>query len=263
MVLNKVIRIWRRLVRTPQSPKTRNNSSSSSSSSNYILAYNPQHYWTEQGKTYKEQFRYNKKFELQEQMLIDYLKSNVSLSSSTRVLEVGCGFGRITKLLLLNLPNIKEYLAVDLSAHQIENAKEYVRPVETLIKKEGKVNPDIKFIVSNIQSLQVNKKYDLVIASEVLLHVLPSEINEVVSKLVNMSNRHVVNIDWYEEQTPKNVAPHNFIHNYEEIYKSIPSITRVNRIPIEKKKRSLLSFQLDTKQSIFHALLNNQLVSEG
>lgn len=40
MVLNKVIRIWRRLVRTPQSPKTRNNSSSSSSS-NYILAYNP------------------------------------------------------------------------------------------------------------------------------------------------------------------------------------------------------------------------------
>jgi SAM-dependent methyltransferase len=259
MVLNKVVRIWRRLVSTPQSPKTRN----ISSSSNDILAYNPQHYWTEQGKTYKDQFRYNKKFELQEQMLIDYLKSNISLSSSTSILELGCGFGRITKLLLLNLPNIKEYLAVDLSAHQIENAKEYVRPVETLIKKEGKVNPDIKFIVSNIQSLQVNKKYDLVIASEVLLHVLPSEINEVVSKLVNMSNRHVVNIDWYEEKKPKNVAPHNFIHNYEEIYKSIPSINCVNRIPIEKKKRSLLSFQLDTKQSIFHALLNNQLVSEG
>src|SRR6478752_4696518 len=146
MVLNKVIRIWRRLVRTPQSPKTRNNSSSSS---NHILAYNPQHYWTEQGKRYKEQFRYNKKFELQEQMLIDYLKSNVSLSSSTSVLEVGCGFGRITKLLLLNLPKVKEYLAVDLSAYQIENAKEYVRPAETLIKKEGKANPDIKFVVSN------------------------------------------------------------------------------------------------------------------
>jgi len=150
-----------------------------------------------------------------------------------------------------------------LSAHQIENAKGYVRPEEMSLKKQGKVIPDIKFIVSNIQSLQVNKKYDLVIASEVLLHVLPSEIKEVVNKLVNMSNKHVVNIDWYEEQTPKNVAPHNFIHNYEEIYKGIPSITRVNRIPIEKKKGSLLSSQLDTKQSIFHALLNNQLVSEG
>src|SRR5437762_5651737 len=212
---------------TDQSPN-----SMSSSTSNHILAYNPKHYWTEQGKTYKEQFRYNKKFELQEQMLIDYLNKNVSLSSSSTVLEVGCGFGRITKLILLNFPNIREYLAVDLSPHQIENAKEYVRPKEIIIKKEEKANPDIKFIVSDIQSLQVDKKYDLVIASEVLLHILPSEINEVVSKLVNLSNKHIVNIDWYEEQTPKRVAPHNFIHNYEEIYKNIPSITHVNRIPI-------------------------------
>jgi|SRR6188472_768856 len=239
---------------TDQSPNTNSPQSSnsmSSSTSNHILTYNPKHYWTEQGKIYKEQFQYNKKFELQEQMLIDYLKRNVSLSSSSTVLEVGCGFGRITKLLLLNFPDIKEYLAVDLSPHQIENAKEYVRPKE-IIKKEEKANPDIKFIVSDIQSLQVDKKYDLVIASEVLLHVLPSEINEVISKLVNLSNKHIVNIDWYEEKTPKRVAPHNFIHNYEEIYKNIPSITHVNRIPIEKKKGLL--FKLDVKQSIFHAL---------
>jgi SAM-dependent methyltransferase len=242
---------------TDQSPNTNSqksssNMSSSSTSSNHIPTYNPQQYWTEQGKTYKEKFRYNKNFELQEQMLIDYLKKNVS--SSSTVLEVGCGFGRITKLLLLNFPNIREYLAVDLSPHQIENAKEYVRPQE-IIKKEGKENPDIKFIVSDIQSLQVDKKYDLVIASEVLLHVLPSEINEVINKLVNLSNKHIVNIDWYEEQIPKRVAPHNFIHNYEEIYKNIPSITHVNRIPIEKKKGLLsLSSKLDVKQSIFHAL---------
>ena len=81
----------------------------------------------------------------------------------------------------------------------------------------------------------------MVIASEVLLHVLPSEINEVISKLINLSNKHIVNIDWYEEQTPKRIAPHNFIHNYKEIYKNIPSITHVNRIPIEKKKGLLSS----------------------
>ena len=78
------------------------------------------------GKTYKEQFRYNKKFELQEQILIDYLKKNIIITSSLTVLEVGCGFGRITKLLLQNFPNIREYLAVDLSPHQIENAKQYI-----------------------------------------------------------------------------------------------------------------------------------------
>jgi cyclopropane fatty-acyl-phospholipid synthase-like methyltransferase len=65
------------------------------------------------------------------------VKKNDSLSPSSTVLEVGCGFGRITKLLLLDFPNIKEYLAVDLSPHQIENAKEYIRS-KKIIKKEGK-----------------------------------------------------------------------------------------------------------------------------
>ena len=77
-------------------------------------------------------------------------KKNGSLSPSSTVLELGCGFGRITKLLLLNFPNIKEYLAVDLSQHQIENAKEYVRPQEIIIKRRDKRT---QFIVSNIQSL--------------------------------------------------------------------------------------------------------------
>ena len=72
-----------------------------------------------------------------------------------------------------------------------------------IIKKEGQANVDLKFIISDIQFLQVDKKFDLVIAAEVLLHILPSEINEVVSKLVNISNKHVVNIDWYEQQTSR------------------------------------------------------------
>src|SRR5205823_4468691 len=118
-----------------------------------------------------------------------------------------------------------------------------------IVKKEDQAKVDLKFIVSDTQSLKVDKKFDLVIASEVLLHILPAEINEVVNKLINISNKHVVNIDWYEEQTPKRVAPHNFIHNYEQIYKNIPSITHVNRIPIQKKKGLL--FKIDTKQSIF------------
>jgi len=86
------------------------------------MSYIPHEYWFSHGKTYKKEFRYNKNFELQEKILIDYLKNNVSSSSFSTVLEVGCGFGRITKLLLSNFPNIMEYLAIDLSPDQIENA---------------------------------------------------------------------------------------------------------------------------------------------
>ena len=65
-----------------------------------------------------------------------------------------------------------------------------------------------------------------------------------------MSNKDIITVDWYEDEVPKKVAPHNFIHRYEEIYASIPTVKRVRRIPIVKK--GVLS-KLDTKQSIFHA----------
>jgi ubiquinone/menaquinone biosynthesis C-methylase UbiE len=207
------------------------------------MSYIPREYWLERGKVYKQEFQYNKKFKLQEQMLTEYLKKNVSFST---VLEVGCGFGRITRILLSNFPEITEYIAVDLSPEQIENAKNYVMEED----KRGVV----RFIVSDIQSLEINSKYDLVIAPEVLLHILPSEIKEVIAKLVRWSRKNIVNIDWYEDIPPQKAAPHNFIHQYEKIYHEVPHVSQVIRTPIVKK--GLLS-GIDTKQSIFHAIIKD------
>jgi trans-aconitate methyltransferase len=211
------------------------------------MSYIPHDYWFNHGKTYKKEFRYNKNFELQEKILIDYLTVHLSSSSFSTVLEVGCGFGRITKLLLSNFPNIREYLAIDLSPDQIENAKELIKPE---IEPEVQV-PNITFLVSDIQSFQIQKKYDLVVASEVLMHILPSEIAEVMSKLISMSGEHVVNIDWYEQQPSSKAAPHNFIHQYEKLYRNMPEVLNVYRIPIMKKGSWLKS--VDTKQCLFHA----------
>lgn len=205
------------------------------------MSYIPNEYWKHRGKDYKKNFKYDHKFELQEQMLIEYLKKY----SFDSVLEVGCGFGRITKLLLTNFPKIKEYFAFDLSAHQVENAKINITEVEN--------NTNIQFAVSDIQSFQPIQKYDLVIASEVLMHVLPSEIEQIIQKLVSLSTRYVCNIDWFEDKVPKKAESFNFIHQYEKIYNNIPSIKNVYRIPILKKKGFLS--KVDTKQSIFFSEL--------
>jgi len=233
-------------------------------------SYNPKDYWIEQGKVYKNNFKYNNKFELQERLLIEYLTSNIFTSTHSEdklvemsVLEVGCGFGRITRLLLANFGrSITKYVGVDMSPDQIRNAKQFVEDpylegegVTTVDDNESRKDERLKFVVSDIQSLNStdvsNQRYDLVLACEVLLHVLPSEIQQVVHQLTEMSNKHIINVDWYEEDVPKKIAPHNFIHRYEEIYANIPSVKRVKRIPIVKK--GTLS-KLDTKQSIFHAL---------
>jgi 2-polyprenyl-3-methyl-5-hydroxy-6-metoxy-1,4-benzoquinol methylase len=179
-------------------------------------------------------------------MLINYLKTITPFSS---VLEVGCGFGRITKLILSNFPKLREYLAVDLSPDQVENAKEYIKDVS----QNNNVN--LKYIVSDIQSLNAEKKFDLVIASEVFLHILPNEIDQVMRKLVGMTKKNIINLDAYEK-VHKELAPHNFIHQYEQIYRNIPSIINVKCIPIIRKG---LFSKVDSKQFIFHAEIGDEL----
>jgi cyclopropane fatty-acyl-phospholipid synthase-like methyltransferase len=171
-------------------------------------------------------------------MLLDYMRSIFPPFIS--VLEIGCGFGRITKLVMSQFPNIQKYTAMDISPHQIKNASEYVKEVSRGI--------DIQFIVSDVQSLQVTERYDLVIAAEVLLHILPSETTDIIAKLVGLSSHHIINVDYYQEKQVS-LAPHNFLHRYEKIYNAIPSIRKVNRLPI--RKGGFLG--TDTKQHIFHA----------
>lgn len=199
--------------------------------------YIPFQYWREEGKIYQKNFRPNKHHKLHEKLLVNLLKK---LEFST-VLEVGCGFGRITKLMVNNFKSIKEYDAIDLSPDQIENAKRYVN------------SQLVKYQVSEIQAFNPgDKRYDLVLISEVLLHVMPSEIKAVMEKLVSLSNKHVVNIDYYEDVQTLELAEYNFLHQYEQIYKSIPDVQRVERIRVQEKK---LFGKSDFKelQSIFHA----------
>jgi len=207
------------------------------------VSYIPKEYWAERGRDYKKNFQYNNNFKLQEQMLIDWLKKY----SFSTVLEVGCGFGRITKLMISNFPKIREYFAFDLSSHQIENARINI--------KDSPNSEIVQFTVSDIQSFDSNKKYDLVIASEVLMHVLPSEIEPVIQKLVNLSNKYVCNIDWFEDKIPKKVESFNFIHPYEKIYGNTTSVNEVYRIPLVMKKGFLS--KIDVKQSIFFSLIKN------
>jgi SAM-dependent methyltransferase len=210
------------------------------------VSYNPSEYWHERGKIYKKNFRYDKNKRVQEEFLIANL-NNISGSFKT-VLELGCGFGRITQLLLSNYSNITEYLAVDISPDQIENAKSLLS--STKLTNQVKVD----FLVSDIQSLRLDKEYDLVILSEVLLHILPTEIDSIIKKLITLSKKHIINIDWYEDHPPKSQASHNFIHQYETLYKKYAesSTTIIKRIPIKRKK---FLGTLDTKQSIFHVIL--------
>lgn len=189
-----------------------------------FTTFEPHKYWDKRGKSLYVDNPYSKKeYKEQEQLILAYLK-DLDFSS---VLEIGCGYGRITKLIKQNF-KIQNYLATDLSVDLVKTAFEHNKEFQ-----------DIEFKQSTIQALDLDKKFDLVIGTEVLQHVLPKDIQSVAQKLINLSRKHIVNVDISFDKIPKNLARHNFAHNYNEIYSKCSEIKNIT-----EKKLGLLNHSL-------------------
>lgn len=139
------------------------------------------------------------------------------------VLEIGCGYGRLTKYLLdsATFPNLRRYDAIDLSPLKVEAAIDYIpsyKYVGTLtLWQENFAAIRMKTARMDLQKAHEGG-YDLVFSSQVLMHQLPSDIDYWIKRTSSYSSKYIMNLDWFEEQEPPNVAAWNFIHDYEKIY---------------------------------------------
>ena len=168
--------------------------------------YDPLTYWRERGKVYQRDFRPDK-YREQEAALDGILRSFAFAS----VLDVGCGFGRIGELVYAINPDIS-YLGVDLSPDQIDAARR-------------RLPPSARFAVVDARRLDLTARYDLVIASEVLMHVPPNDIAGVTWRLQRIG-RHVVTVDW--EARGETAGTYCFGHDYEALFPGA-EVTRVGR----------------------------------
>jgi len=179
-------------------------------------------YWKKRGIGYYDELKEPTKYEqarlkIQEVRVINLLNSHKFNS----ILEVGCGFGRYTKI-LYSLLKPQNYVAIDISKKQIENAKKYVGE-----KK-------IEFHCSKIQNFSTDQKFDLVFASEILMHIDFQDIKQVIQKLVSLSKNKIISIDWYDKnRIGEESGGYCFIHDYQTIFKNykVKSI-KIHPIPI-------------------------------
>lgn len=199
---------------------------------------NPEEYWLSRGKRYlhefsKRSFSEKQYVQKQEQILIKFLKT-LNFES---VLDVGCGFGRITKLILEHFHGAK-IQAIDLSPDQIKHAHKYVN------------DPRASFFIGRIQDVAVPEgKYDLVVAVAVLMHIPFEEVGIVLKKMVKASRKHVINVDWY--MAPGAVSGgYCFAHDYASLYKDAGAQFD-KMIPIPRKPVYGVSFGLDSGFRIF------------
>lgn len=173
--------------------------------------YDPKSYWEKRGRVFAKENPYSlHEYRKQEEEFVNYLKS-IQFSS---VLEFGCGYGRMSKIMLENF-HPSRYVGIDISPDLIIEAKQLTSRF-----------PDCRFENTAIQDFKSDEKFDLVFGTEVLQHVKPSELDTMVDRLVGLSNKHIINLDVYNKNI-RNMAKHNFIHDYGKAYSNHPQISKV------------------------------------
>jgi trans-aconitate methyltransferase len=157
------------------------------------MSYDPRTYWTE-----APAMRVKPAHEAQAAALMDA----VGRKQVSSILEVGCGFGRIGRLLVEKWPNAT-YTGIDISQDRISEARAALPDHATLVE-------------ADLLEYDTDHSFDLVVAVEVLMHVRPEEVEEAVERLQLWSHRHIYTVDW-DTPIAKAPAAHNFLHDYEAL----------------------------------------------
>jgi SAM-dependent methyltransferase len=162
-------------------------------------------YWLERAKTYAEhEARYTDYLRFQEQFLFDVLRQ--AQVPMQRVIELGCGSGRITKRLVEHYPEAR-VLALDLSADPIENARR---------RCAGTGN--IRFEQHDFHSNAPlpGTDFDTALVIEFLLYHPRTRVRALIERLSGVA-RHIVSLDW-SEAWPWKRPEHVWIHDYQAVY---------------------------------------------
>ena len=166
------------------------------------MKFNQADYWKKRGGDYyknhlneTEEFEY---FRKQEVFLMNKIKEEFSRNSISSVLEIGCGYGRITEKLLHYFDSsIREYKGIDISQGQIDNAKKYL--------KDHNVRFEPDFEVANFFEYKDPVKYDMVFSAEVFYHFEPEQIEEALKISLSLTNKYLVLLNEYPGVVELNV----------------------------------------------------------
>jgi len=129
------------------------------------------------------------------------------------VLELGAGTGRMTKIMFDIFPNIKKYCIVDIDPHFGLLMKNIPMDVE-----KGIFRVDIT--TNEFDRIFKDKQYDMVISSEVFMHIKPEDIERVIKSVKNLlaPNGVILNIDW-SVAAPQEHSNWCYIHDYDKLYR--------------------------------------------
>lgn len=186
------------------------------------MEYRPREYWDHRGRTYLRDFHFLKslsgarEYLLCRPILKRLIKAQLEDIEPRSLLEVGCGPGRLFDL-YEGMPDVH---CVDISPVMLERA-------EDLAKRRGYDNITLHEMRAERLDFE-DGRFDVVLTSNVLLHIPYDTIEEAISELVRVSGRWVLSVEYYVddlererrrlEELQRNMMAFCFLHNYPEIF---------------------------------------------
>jgi SAM-dependent methyltransferase len=179
-------------------------------------------WWAEHATEYARGFVPKPGHAAQEEALVEAVRSADARTPIRSVIEVGCGFGRVSAVLHETLaPDL--YLATDAEPAMLDAARIYLFEIPVVLAE------------FSLDDEPDQGPADLVVAVEVLMHRPPDVIAVDIAKLCAMSGAWVLTADWYGD-TSRREAEGCWQHDYPALFGAHGI---VGQIPVEGARQSV------------------------
>lgn len=112
-----------------------------------------------------------------------FIKIFEGIDKKSRILEVGCNIG--LKLSILEKMGFENLFGLEINKNTFETAK--------------KIHPKIKFFNYSIEEFETSEKFDFIYTATVLVHINPSVMDSVMSKMINLTTRYIGGLECFSE----------------------------------------------------------------
>lgn len=193
-------------------------------------------FWREVGTEYIKRYP-EEAYRMMNPQIYEILRDNLERRKVETVLDVGCGFGRMTNLILTSglFTNVKRVVSLDISDGMLKEARKTV-PFRLQHRVVRFLRTD--FEEDDMYSILVRDPgmpsfFDLVISAEVMTSIPKQEEDRVkrfVDRMCGLSKKYVVNVDWFWHESGGRaklgdpVLAINNYHKYDEHYESNSSV---------------------------------------
>ena len=166
--------------------------------------------WLAEGRVMRGKWEPNCYTMMQEGHLRYIIEQQFGKRDIPNVLELGAGFGRVTKIIKKNW-KVAKYTAVDISPEQLEHIKR-------------RWDTQVDTVLADITTLAENEwgHMTLVVCAEFLMHIKPEHIEKVLRIIRHAGERSFAFMEYYPiDEVKRPLSVHNFLHDYPALLEKV------------------------------------------